>query len=150
MHVDFTDAPPEMLRIAIERTPHLVAPLTAARDHGCRFVVVAQGKRGFRITDGPPAIVIIGDDMAAALGPSAFNERSLERYFRTCHYAAFVACRAEPIVYAAAATYAVERRKNVAIIETLPSRLDEWVLAVEAAKPGIKMLIADVKPDTAH
>lgn len=150
MHVDFTDAPPEMLRIAMERTPHLVAPLTAARDHGCRFVVVAQGKRGFKVAQGGPAIVIIGDDMATALGPTAFNERSVERYLRTCGYAAIIACGAEPVVYAAAAMYAVERKKNVAIIETLPHRLDEWVGAVEAARPGIKMLIADVKPDTAH
>ena len=150
MHVDFTDAPPEMLRMAMERTPHLVAPLTAARDHGCRFVVVAQGKRGFRITDGPPAIVIIGDDMAAALGPTAFNERALERYFRTCRYVVVVACGAEPLLYSAAAVHAVQRRENVAIVETLPHRLDEWVGAIEAARPGIKMLIADVKPDTAH
>jgi hypothetical protein len=150
MHVDFSDAPREMIQMAMERTPHLAEPLKAVLDHGCRFVVVSQGPRGFRVHDGPPAIVILGDDLNEALGPGGFNAKAVNRYLASCGGVVIVACEAMPCLYEAAAGYAVDKQENVAIIETQPHRIDEWVLVAEAARPGIRMLIGDVRPAKAH
>lgn len=148
MHVDFSGASPDALAHALARgVPHLVPPLLAVRDHGCRFMIAAQSKLRFTIPQDRPAIVVIGDDLSAALGPPGFHARSLRRYFARCRHVVIVACEPLPIAYGAAADRAVRDREDVAIIETRPEKEADWYAYVREVRPDVKVLLATVMPE---
>lgn len=70
MHVSFTGAGRDALDHALSRAPaHLRPAFLAVRDHGCGFVLAAQGSAPFRVPKDRPAIVVVGDDLAEALSP---------------------------------------------------------------------------------
>ncbi len=92
-----------------------------------------------------PAIVIIGDDLDEALGPSAFDERSLRRLLRGVRLAAVVACKPLPQIYAAAARHAVLLRQNVVIVETRPEHEITWFNLIKSIAPDAAFLLGSVK-----
>ena len=114
--------------------PHL-RPLWAAVMRGCTYATVVQGDGVFRIPTKRPAVVVLGDDLASAKGPSAFNRKSLRRYLSRCSAVAIVSCEAVPDAYASVATEAVERRRDVAIIETQPDHEAAWLALAEQSAP---------------
>ncbi len=123
-----------------EMQPHL-RPLWAAVIQGCTFAMIAQGDGVFRIPTKRPAVVTIGDDLASAKGPSAFNRQSLRRYLSRCSMVSVVSSEAVPAAYAAVAAEAVERRRDVAIIETQPDHEAAWLALVEQSAPLAKIVL---------
>ena len=148
MHVDWTGAGREALDHSLARAPaHLKAPLLAVRDEGVRFLFVAQGPGAFDVPKDRPAIVLIGDDLHATLGPDAFHKRALRRYVERCKAAVIVACEPIPEAYSQAASWAVLKREDVLIVETRPEREAEWFDYIRlVASPGVKVLVATVPP----
>lgn len=110
-------------------------PLWAAVVKGCTYATVVQGDGAFRIPTKRPAVVVVGDDLASAKGPAAFNRRSLRRYLSRCSAVCIVSSEAVPDAYAAIAAEAVDRRRDVAIIETQPEHEAEWLALVRQAAP---------------
>ena len=138
--------PRNRLDYAAEHGRHLAPLYKAARDHGCIVGIITQGSGRF---DPPPAgrpvITIIGDDLAEALGPAAFHERSLRRLLKGVRLAAVVACEPLPEIYASAARHAVLLRKNVVIVETRPEQEIAWVNLIRSIAPDAAFLLGSVK-----
>lgn len=148
MHVSFTGAGRDALDLAISRAPaHLRPAYQAARDGTAGFVFVAQGWDRFEVPSGLPQILLIGDDLNAALGPAAFHARSVRRYLATCRAAVIVAAEPIPSLYWDAYARAVERRENVVIVETRPEREAEWLDLIRAAAPAdVALSLGTVAP----
>ena len=148
MHVTFTGAGRDALDAALSRAPAHLRPLyQACRDGRAGFVFVAQGRARFRIPCGLPHVVLVGDDMTAALGPGAFHARSLRRYLATCRAVVIIACEPLPALYAEACAWARDKRQNVAIIETRPEREAEWLAVVrEAGRPDMTLALGTPTP----
>ena len=85
--------------------------------------------------------MVLGDDLASAKGPAAFNRKSLRRYLSRCSAVCIVSCEAVPNAYAAMATEAVERRRDVALDETQPEHEAAWLALVEQSAPLAKVLL---------
>ena len=147
MHIDWTGASPDVLATAFAyAAPHLRHPLLAVRDHGCRFMLAAQSSERFTVPQDRPAIVIIGDDLSAALGPAGFHAESLRSYLARCSGAVIVPRVPLPEAYAHACDLAVRLRRDVVIIETRPEREAEWYGFLQAVHPTIQIALATMKP----
>ena len=131
----------------VDMQPHL-RPLWAAVMKGCTFAIVAQGDGVFRIPTKRPALVVVGDDLASARGPAAFNRQSLRRYLSRCSAVCIVSSAAVPDAYAAMAAEAVDRRRDAAIIETQPRHEGEWLALVQQSAPLAKVLLCRPLPST--
>ncbi|MBN6820705.1 hypothetical protein JRF84_14070 [Methylobacterium organophilum] len=143
MYIDWTGAGRAALDRALERAPAHIAPaILAVRDHGCAYVIAAQSPRAFTIPTGKPVIVQIGDDMLTSLGPPGFSLRSLRRFLPTCRVAAIMSGAPVPLAYERAVRAAVERRVNVAIVETQIQHEEEWADYIEAVAPHMEMHLA--------
>lgn len=139
----------ERLTHAIERGAEHYRPIwMAVRDFGCAYALIAQKAGAFDVTGPMPTILVIGDDLDEALGPSAFHRKSLKRYIRTCEAAIIVSCEPVLTAYAAAATIPVLKRRNVILVETLPRYEADWVALLNGIKPDVVRLIATVRPDS--
>ncbi|MCJ2030914.1 hypothetical protein MKK50_16210 [Methylobacterium sp. J-043] len=148
MHVTFTGAGRDALDAALSRAPLHLRPLfLAVRDRGCGLILVAQSRERFTVPAGRPHILLVGDDLAAALGPGGFHARAMRRYLVTCRAAIVVACEPLPSLYGEVCAWAQEKRENVVIIETRPEREAEWLtLLREVAPPDIALALGTVKP----
>jgi hypothetical protein len=140
-------APRERLTAAMEyvRAPHLVPIYGAVRDFGVGVLTVPQKSGPFApFQKDVPVICLIGDDLHASLGPSAFDRNSLKAFVRTCGAAIVVSC--EPVVkaYACAATEASVRRHNVVLVETRLQHEFAWVSLLRRINPRMGMLVATV------
>ena len=143
MYVDWTGAGRVALDRALERAPaHIVPAILAVRDHGCAYVIAAQSPRAFTIPTGKPAIVVIGDDMRTSLGPPGFSLKSLRRFLPTCRVAAIMSGAPVALAYERAVRAAVERRVNVAVIETQIPHEEEWADFIQAVAPDAEMHLA--------
>ena len=141
--------PRSRLDFAVEHGRHLAPLYAAARDHGCIFGIVPQGAGPFNPPPADrPAIIVIGDDLDRALGPSAFDERSLRRLLRGVRLAAVVACEPLPEIYAEAARHAVLLRKSVVIVETRPEHEITWFSLIKSIAPDAAFLLGSVKGGT--
>ena len=146
MHVSFTGAGRDALDLALARAeatgPHWKPLFLAARDERCGLMMVVQSPGRFEVPDDCPHIVVIGDDMAQALGPPGFHLRSLRRYLRRC--AAVIVMSGAPVaaIYAAGARRATQDRRNVALIETRVEQEAEWMAFVLDAAPGVNLHLA--------
>ncbi|EHP93430.1 hypothetical protein [Methylorubrum extorquens] len=137
MHVTFTGAGRDALDAALSRAPtHWQPMLSAVRDDGCGLVMVAQGRERFVVPTDRPYIVVIGDDMAAALGPGAFHVRSLRRYLARCRLALVVAGAPLAALYGESTARAARQRQDVVIVETRPEREAEWVEHIRRHAPA--------------
>ncbi len=138
--------PRERLDFAVEHGRHLAPLYEAARDFGCLLAMVPQGARRF---DPPgadrPVIAVIGDDLDQALGPSAFDEKSLRRLLRGVRLAAVIGCEPLPQIYAEAARHAVLLRKNVVIVETRAEFEIAWVNLIKSVAPDAAFLLGSVE-----
>lgn len=149
MFIDWTEAGRDALDHALALAPtHLSYPLRAVRDEGCAYIFVAQGRSRFSVPEDRPAIVLIGDDLHAALGPPGFHARSLKRYLARCRAAVIVSCEPLPSAYHNAVSWAVLRREDVLIVETRPEKEADWLDRVRAEAPkDIAILMATVPPE---
>lgn len=104
MYIDWTEAGRDALDHALTRAPeHFACRLRPTRDEGCAFVFVSQGRKRFDVPSDRPAILLIGDNLNAALGPGGFEPDSLRTALARCHAAAIVVCEPLAKVYQAAA-----------------------------------------------
>lgn len=137
MHVSFTGAGRDALDAALARAPDHFRPLfKAVRDEGCGLTIVGQGRERFAPGTDRPQLVVISDDMAAALGPNAFHARSLRRYLPRCGAAVVMACQPLPALYWEASSWAALRRRDVLIVETRPEREADWLDLIRAEAPA--------------
>lgn len=137
MFVDFTHAGRDALDAAIPHAPaNLVPLLTAVRDYGLTFTMVAQSRQRFEVPETGPAVVIIGDDLARSLGPPGFHVRCLRRLLGRATVVAVMAGEAVVSFYARMAREAVERRAVIVLIETQVSHELEWSILIEEAAPA--------------
>lgn len=141
------DIPRERLddRIA-NGPPHLRPILLAVRDHGVGLAVVPQCRDTFELPTARPHVVIIGDDLHEALGPTAFDRLSLKRVVRRAGAAIVVSSSPEFLPYATAAGIALLGR-DVVLVETLPAFELEWIHYIERYRPGILRLISTPYPE---
>lgn len=122
-------------------------PLWDAVLRGCTYATVVQGDGAFRIPTGRPAVVVLGDDLDASRGPSAFHRRSLDRYLSRCMGVAIISCEALPEAYTSLAFQAVNNRQDVAIIETQPEHAPAWFALTLRAAPLAKILLCEPFPE---
>lgn len=142
------DVPRAQLDGAMAHAPeHLKPCIRAVRDEGCGLMLVLQGPDRFKVPKGRPAIVIIGDDFGQSLGPDRFHARSLRRAVERAGAAVVIASAPVPALYREAASWAVEKREGVVIVETLPRHEASWVDYIRGLNPGIAMALATVKPE---
>ena len=143
-------APRARLDFAVEHGPEYFRPIyRAVRDCGISFATVTQHAGRFGFPSDKPVIALLGDDMHEALGPAAFNRKSVRRFVATCAAAVVIACEAQPRFYAMAAAAAVCVRRNVVIVETRSEHEADWIDLVQAVNPAIKLLVGTVRPPTA-
>ncbi len=146
----FCAAPRERLDYAIEHGRHLAPLYEAVRDFGCALVVVPQGLEPFELlTADMPCIIVLGDDLVEALGPAAFDAKSLRRALKGVRLAAIVGCGPSPEFYESAARHAVLLRKNVVIVETQPEHEIAWVNLIRSIAPDTAFLLGSVRGGTA-
>ncbi len=146
----FCAAPRERLDYAIEHGRYLSPLYQAVRDFGCALVIVTQGLEPFDlVTAGMPVILVLGDDLDEALGPAAFDAKSLRRLLKGVRLAAVVACEPLPEIYASAARHAVLLRKDVVLVETQPEQEIAWVNLIKSIEPDTAFLLGSVKGGTA-
>lgn len=139
--------PRERFTHAVQQGPeHLRPIMQAARDHGVGICVVPQGGERFNPPRKRPNVVIVGDDMAEAKGPTAFHRKSLVRFIKRASGAVIVSCAPLPAAYAAAATNAALFRQDILIVETRLQFEPAWKTFVESHHPGIAMLLCTVEP----
>ena len=139
--------PRERFTLAIEHGPeHLRPIMEAARDHGVGVCVVPQGADRFNPPRKRPNVVIVGDDMREAKGPSAFHRKSLVRFVKRASGAVVVSCAPLTAAYAAAATNAALFRQDIVIVETRLEFEPAWKTFIETHHPGIALLLCTVEP----
>lgn len=147
MHVSFTGAGRDALDHALSRAaPHWRPLLKVVRDEGCGLLMVGQGRERFDVPQDRPSVLVIGDDLAAALGPSAFHERSLRRYLPRCRAGIVVACEPLPALYWEVCNWARTKREDVVIVETRLEREAEWLDLLRTSSPGIALCLGTVPP----
>ena len=152
MHISFTRAGRDALDAALSRAsqtaPHWRPLLRAVRFEACGLVMVAQSPLPFTVPSAPPPILLVGDDLAAALGPGGFDRDSVIAFLAGCGAVTIVASAPVVPLYAETAQWAVKRRQPVAIIETRPEREAEWLDLVRAVAPaGVAVALATTRPD---
>lgn len=127
--------------------PHLRPVILAVRDLACGMLMVRQGSQPFRLPRDPrrAGIVIVGDDMGHAIGPAGFHMPSVRRAIRSCHAFAVVSCEALPEVYERIALTAAITRRNVMLVETLPSEEIAWASLIQKLAPGKPLCLALVE-----
>jgi hypothetical protein len=100
--------------------------LEIVRDFACSLLLVFQGQHEHPVPKGTPWIVILGDDTFAACGPEAFHGPSLDALITASDQAVLIMSGPEQLAYNVAATHAARDRRNVILIETLPSQQQAW------------------------
>ena len=146
MSIAFENVPRSRLTAAIESGPvHYRTIMRMVRDHGVSLAIVAQGGGSFNPPRANPHILIVGDDMQQAKGPSAFHAGSLRRYIKRCRMAVIVSCEPVARAYALAALYTAGKRKDSILVETRPEFEADWKDFIEAANREISFVIATVE-----
>lgn len=141
------NAPRERLDLAVEHGPaHLRPIMMAVRDCGVSLGIIGQDAGPFSPPDNRPSILIIGDDLFTAEGPTAFHAKSLHRYFKRCRAAVIVSCEPMAAAYASAAAVASLGR-DVVIIETRIECEEAWRQRLLASNPKVSLLVATVRPE---
>jgi hypothetical protein len=88
MSIAFENVSHDRLTAAVETGPiHYRTIMRMVRDHGISLAIVAQGIGSFNPPRSNPHILIVGDDLHQAKGPSAFHAGSLRRYIKRCRVA---------------------------------------------------------------
>ena len=126
------------LTAALDTAPaHLHPVLKAVRDHRCGMFFVGQSTEPFRLPNDPgrPAIVLIGDDMDCAVGPSGFHVPSVRRAIRACDAFAVISSAPQPDIYAGIAAAAALTRRNVMIVETRLEEEHNWLGLIQKLAP---------------
>jgi hypothetical protein len=120
----------------VSSPPHLHPVLVAVRDCGVGMLFVPQGPGKFVIPSPRPAVVMIGDDMEQAVGPTGFHLPSIRRAIR--------ACDAFADLYATLASTAVGGGKAM-IVETRLAHEFAWIELIQKLAPKRPLCILTVK-----
>lgn len=99
--IDLSNASRETLsRVLATCPPHYRPIIAAVRDMGVGYALVLQdaGPCALPLKIGQPAIIVLGDDLHSAKGPTAFDAASVERAVRKCEAAFIVASAAKECV----------------------------------------------------
>ncbi len=140
---------------------HLASPLftpashfrpvyEAVRDSGLAYAMVLSGHRQYRRPKklrGQPLLLIVGDDLDVAQGPTAFNEKILKWVLRGAASVIIHAAAPKAAHYAGAVKIALLFQKSV-LIETRPSHEVEWLKFVGRHAPEIPNLV--ITPNSAQ
>lgn len=128
--------------------PHMRPIMTVVRDCGVVLGLVSQGRERFELPQRDrPAILLIGDDVHVAVGPSGFHRKSIKLFAKRCHSAVIVSCAPLVEAYATAALECAALQHDVILVETRIEHETAWKEFIEAARPGIGFLIATLKPE---
>ncbi len=142
------EVPRHRLDFAVNHGPeHLRGVYRCVRDGGIGLMTVPQRAGRFDVPANRPHVVILGDDMHQACGPSAFHRRSVRRFAARCRTAAIVACEAVPVLYLGPALAAMGMRWDGLIVETLPRWEAAWADLIREANPSIALMIGTVRPE---
>jgi len=130
-----------------DAAPHLVPLLQAVRDRHVGMLFVPQGSEPFRMPARPenPAIIIIGDDLNCALGPSGFHRASVRRAVRSSHCFAVISGAPRADVYRAIATTAEATRQSALIVETRLEQEFQWVSLITKLAPRRPLILSTVQ-----
>jgi hypothetical protein len=109
-------------------------------------VLQHQGEFAFAIDK--PTILLLGDDLDEAFGPTAFHAKSMRRFIKRCGLVVVVACEPKPELYAMAAETAILTRQHVAIVETRSEHEADWIHHLRRVKPQLPLLVGTVSPPT--
>lgn len=146
MSIAFENVSHDRLTAAVETGPiHYRTIMRMVRDHGISLAIVAQGIGSFNPPRSNPHILIVGDDLHQAKGPSAFHAGSLRRYIKRCRVAVIVSCEPVAQAYAMAALCTGGQRKDSILVETRPEFEADWKDFIEAANRKISFVIATVE-----
>ena len=142
------EVPRHRLDFAVDHGPaHLRGIYRCVRDGGIGFATVPQHAGRFDLPTTRPHVVVIGDDMNEALGPSAFHRKSVRRFAARCRTAAIVACEPMPVLYTGPALAAMGMRWDALIVETLPRWEASWADLIRKANPSLVLMIGTVRPE---
>jgi hypothetical protein len=135
--------PGEEIRTHVATAPeHLKAILKAVADGKAVWGVVPQIAGPFSLPlPLKPFILVLGDDMATAMGPDAFDHISVERALKACRAVIVAAGEATARVYDFAARHA-RAGESVVIVETQPAHQDAWVELVRRVNPTAGVLLS--------
>jgi hypothetical protein len=130
-------------RMKTMRQEHIV-PLLEALSSGVALctMTTAQPFPSIRKLGGRGAVVVVGDDVTIARGPSAFHLSSLRKIVKHASAWAVVSAGAPVELYAASAALA-KSGLIVVLIETQPAHETTWVdwMAKHGRKTAGKMLV---------
>ena len=128
-------SPPKLTRQELDQTidelraiggDHLLPIMTAVRDYCIAFAQILQDDDPVSFSFDKPTIILLGDDLDEAKGPSAFHEETVRAVLDNVSRVIIVACDVQPRFYALAAMRAAIFREHVLIIETLPQHEADW------------------------
>jgi hypothetical protein len=122
--------------------PHLAAIMAAVRDHDIGYGIVLPNASRFRLPEGRPTILAIGNDLARAHGPDAWHLPSLRRFARRCRLALIIAAAPVPELYATAAHEAAIHRREVILVETRPRYEADWLACIQRAGPHLAVTLS--------
>jgi hypothetical protein len=125
---------------------HLLPIFEAVRDHGVAFCNILQDAGRFSFPLDKPTIILFGDDLFEAKGPSAFHRKSVRAILAKISSVIVISCDAEERFYAPAAANAAMLRQHVLIVETLPRFEADWVNYIQNVRPGLPTLLCGVLP----
>ena len=112
---------------------HLLPIMIAVRDYGIAFAQILQDGGTVSFSFDKPTIILLGDDLEEAKGPSAFHDESVRSVLGNVSRVIIIACDAQPRFYALAATRAAMDRQHVLIIETRPQHEGDWCALIHRA-----------------
>lgn len=126
---------PEQARQALSRDrairrSHLYPLVDAVAHFACSWLMVPQGSAPFDLPR-DPWIISIGDDFHFAWGPRGFPAEALDAAIKAADHCVLITSGPDQYPYKLAATFAVKKRQNELIIETLPHQKDAWQKRIE-------------------
>ena len=146
-------SPPKVTRQELDQTidelraiggDHLLPIMTAVRDYCIAFAQILQDDDPVSFRFDRPTIILLGDDLDEAKGPSAFHEETVRAVLDNVSRVIIVACDAQPRFYALAAMRAAIFREHVLIIETLPQHEADWCTLIQKHRTGLPIVLCSI------
>jgi hypothetical protein len=128
---------------------HLLPIMIAVRDYGIAFAQILQDGGPVSFSFDKPTIILLGDDLEEAKGPSAFHDESVRAVLGNVSRVIIVACDAQPRFYALAATRAAMDRQHVLIIETRPQHEGDWCALIQNIGTGLPIVLCSIPTPSA-
>jgi hypothetical protein len=146
-------SPPKVTRQELDQTidelraiggVHLLPIMIAVRDYDIAFAEILQDDGPVSFSFEKPTIILLGDDLEEAKGPSAFHDESVRAVLGKVSRVIIVACDAQTRFYTLAAIRAALDRQHVLIIETRPQHEADWCALIQNHRPGLPIVLCSI------